>query len=107
MCTQSPAVHQAVGAGPGPTRSLEWPDCRNTRDLRGLPCATGTTRHGVVIRSDNISSLNAAGVQAMWQYDVNTVTDLRTQTEATNFASPFAAPYDGAEYPILTVIDGA
>jgi hypothetical protein len=50
----------------GSARHLDWPDCRNTRDLGGLPCATGTTRHGVVIRSDNISSLNAAGVQAMW-----------------------------------------
>jgi protein tyrosine/serine phosphatase len=91
----------------GPTRRLDWPDCRNTRDLGGLPCATGTTRHGVVIRSDNISNLNEAGVKAMWEYGVNTVIDLRTQTEATHFPSPFAAPDYGPQYVNLPVIDDA
>jgi len=61
----------------------------------------------VVIRSDNISSLNADGVRAMWKYGVNTVIDLRTQTEATNFPSPFAAPDYGPEYRNLPVIDDA
>jgi protein-tyrosine phosphatase len=61
----------------------------------------------VVIRSDNISSLNADGVKAMWEYGVNTVIDLRTQTEATQFPSPFAAPDYGPEYRNLPVIDDA
>jgi len=61
----------------------------------------------VVIRSDNISSLNAEGVRAMWEYGVNTVIDLRTQTEATKFPSPFAAPDYGPEYRNLPVIDDA
>jgi len=61
----------------------------------------------VVIRSDNISSLNAAGVQAMWDYGVNTVIDLRTQAEAANFPSPFAAPDYGPAYLNLPVIDDA
>jgi protein tyrosine/serine phosphatase len=68
---------------------------------------TGTTRHGVVIRSDNISSLNEAGVKAMWEYGVNTVIDLRTQSEATKFPSPFARPDYGPEYINLPVIDDA
>jgi len=61
----------------------------------------------VVIRSDNISSLNSEGVKAMWEYGVNTVIDLRTQTEATKFPSPFAAPDYGPEYRNLPVIDDA
>jgi len=61
----------------------------------------------VVIRSDNISSLNAEGVRAMWEYGVNTVIDLRTETEATKFPSPFAAPDYGPEYRNLPVIDDA
>ena len=65
------------------------------------------TRHGVVIRSDNISSLNAAGVQAMWEYGVNTVIDLRSPSEAANFPSPFAAPDYGPQYLNLPVIDDA
>lgn len=59
----------------------------------------------MVIRSDNISSLNEAGVQAMWEYGVNTVIDLRTETEATKFPSPFAAPDYGPQYLNLPVID--
>ena len=43
----------------------------------------------------------------MWQYGVNTVIDLRTQTEATKFPSPFAAPDYGPEYRNLPVIDDA
>jgi len=65
------------------------------------------TSPGVVIRSDNISSLNAEGVKAMWQYGVNTVVDLRTETEAAKFPSPFAAPDYGPAYLNLPVIDDA
>jgi protein-tyrosine phosphatase len=86
-------------------RRLDWPDCRNTRDLGGLPTASGTTRHGVVIRSDNISSLNTTGVQAMWEYGVNTVIDLRSESEVAKFPSPFAAPDYGPRYMNLPVID--
>jgi protein-tyrosine phosphatase len=59
----------------------------------------------VVIRSDNISSLNPEGVKAMWEYGVNTVIDLRTQSEAAKFPSPFAAPDYGPQYLNLPVID--
>jgi protein-tyrosine phosphatase len=72
-----------------------------------LPTASGTTRHGVVIRSDNISSLNTAGVQAMWEYGVNTVIDLRSESEVAKFPSPFAGPDYGPEYLNLPVIDDA
>jgi protein tyrosine/serine phosphatase len=61
----------------------------------------------VLIRSDNISSLNSEGVRAMWEYGVNTVIDLRTQSEAANFPSPFARPDYGPEYINLPVIDDA
>ena len=59
----------------------------------------------MVIRSDNVSSLNEAGVQAMWEYGVNTLIDLRTETEVAKFPSPFAAPDYGPRYLNLPVID--
>jgi len=61
----------------------------------------------VVIRSDNISSLNTTGVQAMWEYGVNTVIDLRSESEVAKFPSPFAAPDYGPRYLNLPVIDDA
>jgi protein-tyrosine phosphatase len=63
------------------TRRLAWPDCQNTRDLGGLPRRGGLTRTGVLIRSDDVSLLTAAGREAMCAYGVTTVIDLRSQSE--------------------------
>ena len=41
----------------------------------------------------------------MWKYGVNTVVDLRTQSEAAHFPSPFARADYGPEYLNLPVID--
>jgi protein-tyrosine phosphatase len=59
----------------------------------------------VVVRSDNVSSLNQAGVQAMWDYGITAVIDLRSEGEIAKFPSPFAAPDYGPQYvhiPVLT-----
>jgi len=75
-----------------PSRRLDWPDCRNTRDLGGLPVAGGRTRIGMLIRSDNLLSLTAAGQEAMVAYGVTDVIDLRSESEVAASPSPFAAP---------------
>ena len=81
-----------------PSRRLEWPDCRNTRDLGGLPHGGGLTRSGVLVRSDNLRSLSLAGLEAMVAYGVTTVIDLRSEAEAATSPSPFAVP-DPFAYP--------
>jgi protein-tyrosine phosphatase len=65
------------------------------------------TRPGMVVRSDNISNLTQSGVQAMWDFGVNTVIDLRSESEVAKFPSPFASPEYGPEYLNLPVIDDA
>ncbi len=80
------------------TRRLDWPDCRNTRDLGGLPIPGGFTRTGVLVRSDSLRSLNAAGQEAMVAYGVTTVIDLRSESEVATSPSPFAT----AESPFAT-----
>ena len=77
---------------------MEWPDCRNTRDLGGLPSVGGLTRSGVLVRSDNLRSLSPAGLEAMVAYGVTTVIDLRSESETTSSPSPFAMP-DPFSYP--------
>ena len=57
------------------------------------------------MRSDNVSNLNQAGVQAMWDYGVTTVIDLRSESEVAKFPSPFAAPDYGPEYLHVPVLD--
>ncbi len=69
-------------------RRLDWPDCRNTRDLGGLPTRGGLTRRGVVVRSDNVASLTPEGRQAMIDYGVTTVIDLRSESEVKGAPGP-------------------
>ena len=86
-------------------RKLSWPDCRNTRDLGGLPRSGGVTRSGLIVRSDNISYLTPEGVQAMWDFGITHVIDLRGESEIAAFPSPFAAPDYGPEYLNRPLID--
>ena len=59
-------------------RLLAWDGCVNVRDLGGLLTSTGgRTRHGVVVRSDNIRRLTPAGWRRAVGYGVRRVVDLR------------------------------
>ena len=93
------------------SRQLDWPDCRNTRDLGGLPLAGGFTRSRVLVRSDNLRSLTAAGQEAMVEYGVTDVIDLRSESEVASSPSPFAAlePFAGPAptYTHLPLVDDA
>lgn len=94
-----------------PSRRLDWPDCRNTRDLGGLPLAGGVTRSGMFVRSDNLRSLTAQGQEAMVAYGVTDVIDLRSESEVASSPSPFAAlePFGGPAptYSHLPLVDDA
>lgn len=81
-----------------PSRRLDWPDCRNTRDLGGLARPGGLTRSGVLVRSDNLRSLSPVGLEAMAAYGVSSVIDLRSESEIASSPSPFAMP-DPFSYP--------
>jgi protein-tyrosine phosphatase len=67
----------------------------------------GLTKSGMVVRSDNVSNLNQAGVQAMWDYGITTVVDLRSDGEIAKYPSPFAAPDYGPEYVHVPLLDDA
>ncbi|HEV2140632.1 MAG TPA: tyrosine-protein phosphatase [Candidatus Dormibacteraeota bacterium] len=101
-------------------RRLDWPDCRNTRDLGGLPTRHGLTRPGVAVRSDNVASLTPAGRQSMIDYGITTVIDLRSESEvkgapgppfsefqSTSALSPLDGTPDGPVFLHLPLIDDA
>jgi protein-tyrosine phosphatase len=74
-------------------RRLDWPDCKNTRDLGGLQRRGGVTRSRVLIRADDVSVLTAAGREAMRGYGVTTVIDLRSKSERSGtFDARFPRP---------------
>ena len=59
-------------------RDLRIPNLRNVRDLGGLPTRTGqTTRWRSLLRADDLHHLTPAGLQALHDYGVATVLDLR------------------------------
>ena len=61
----------------------------------------------MLVRSDNLRSLNAAGQEAMVAYGVTTVIDLRSESEVAKSPSPFASPQDAPAYMHLPLIDDA
>lgn len=82
-------------------RHLEWEGCDNIRDLGGLPTMHGAdTNWGAVIRSELPGRLTDQGRQALLDYGVRTIIDLRPPWEAREAPSIFMEPTDGADRPI-------
>lgn len=74
-----------------PSRQLIWPECYNARDLGGLPTVEGKeTRWRSVIRSDILNRLTIDGKQALFDYGVRTIIDLRSPQEVEKEPSPFS-----------------
>ena len=64
------------------TRTLAWEGLLNVRDLGGHPTeGGGETRWRAVVRADNVRRLTDAGWQALVDYGVRTVVDLRFHEE--------------------------
>ena len=62
--------------------ALLWEGCLNVRDLGGLPTEDGRrTRHGAVVRADNIRKLTDAGWEALAGHGVRRIVDLRLPVE--------------------------
>jgi protein-tyrosine phosphatase len=82
-------------------RHLDWEGCYNVRDLGGLPTLDGgETRWGAVIRSDLLGRLTAKGRQALLDYGVRTIIDLRPPPEAQEAPSAFMEPAADPDGPV-------
>jgi protein-tyrosine phosphatase len=61
---------------------LTWDGCVNVRDLGGHATADGrTTRYGAVVRADSVRALSDAGWDALLDYGVSRIVDLRVHSE--------------------------
>ena len=77
-------VHEETSGVDG--RRLFWDGCINVRDMGGFDTHDGKrTRRGVLVRMDNPGYLTNDGIQAMLNYGVTTVIDLRYPTEITQY----------------------
>jgi len=62
-------------------RTLVWDGCVNVRDLGGHPTPAGETRFRSIVRADDLDRLSEAGWQALVDYGIRRVVDLRTTGE--------------------------
>jgi protein-tyrosine phosphatase len=77
---------------PEQSRALEFPDLLNARDLGGHPTIDGArTRWRSLLRADDLAQLTPAGLDALADYGVGTVLDLRWPEEAARHPSPVPA----------------
>ena len=88
-------------------RRLDWERLINARDLGGYPTTDGgAIRAATLVRSDSLSSLTAAGTDALLAHGVRTVVDLRMPVEVDDRPNPFATPGDhGIDYHNVSFID--
>lgn len=81
-------------------RVLTWEGCLNVRDLGGHPTADGReTRFGAVVRADSVRHLTPAGWDALVDYGVRTIVDLRRHDELER-DPPLDVPVDVAHVPL-------
>lgn len=93
-----------MGAATTPT-GLNLPPLANLRDVGGhVVRGGGRVRNGLLYRSTDLSTLDAAGLAAIRGLGIRTVYDLRTQDERT--AHPDLLP-EGARFVVADVLAGA
>jgi protein-tyrosine phosphatase len=82
-------------------RELSWEGCLNVRDLGGHPTVEGAeTRYGAIVRADSVRQLTDAGWQALVEYGIRTVVDLRGDHELRD-DPPRELPVDIVHVPFM------
>jgi protein-tyrosine phosphatase len=84
---------------------LAFPALLNARDLGGYPTADGgKTRWRSLLRSDDLAQLTPAGVQALAEFGVLTVLDLRWSEEIALNPSPIGTHAPQIRYVHLSLL---
>jgi protein tyrosine/serine phosphatase len=83
------------------SRDLVWDGLLNVRDLGGHPTADGEeTRFGSIVRADSVRQLSDEGWEALVDYGVKTVVDLRANEEL-EADPPAELPVDVLHVPFI------
>jgi protein-L-isoaspartate O-methyltransferase len=81
---------------------LDWPSCRNARDLGGLPTQDGgRIRAGALLRSDHHAGMTPETIAAVRAAGVSRIVDLRRPYELADLPSPFAGDPSYVHVPLL------
>jgi protein-tyrosine phosphatase len=84
-------------------RILSWPAALNSREMGGYPLRDGRyLRWKALVRSEHLGLLTPAGQQALVDYGIRTVIDLRFQSELEKNPNPFSNPaFSSNETPLF------
>ena len=86
---------------PPRSRDLAWDGLLNARDLGGHPTEDdGETRFGQIVRADSVRRLTDAGWQALVDYGIRTIVDLRSDEEL-EADPPAELPVEAVHVPFL------
>jgi protein-tyrosine phosphatase len=84
---------------------LDWPDCRNVRDLGGMPAGDGARiRYGALIRSDSLVNLFDDAVEDVRAAGVSRIVDLRRFGESPK-VHPFVGDWIYLSVPVQDPAD--
>jgi protein-tyrosine phosphatase len=88
-----------------PDRFLKFPALLNARDLGGYPTLDGAqTAWRSLLRSDDLAQLTEHGLQALAQFGVHTVVDLRWSQEIALSPSPIAGESPHIRYEHISLL---
>jgi protein-tyrosine phosphatase len=90
-----------------PQRILNFPGLLNARDLGGYPTTDGAqSRWRSLVRADDLVQLTTAGLEAMGEFGIATVIDLRWPEEAAKSPSPIARNLPHVRYHRISLLVG-
>jgi protein-tyrosine phosphatase len=88
-----------------PRRLLHFPELLNARELGGYPTRDGgRTRWRSLLRSDDLVHLTPEGLQALADYGVQTVVDLRWPGEVAASPNPIARDVQPMRYHQISLL---
>ena len=86
-------------------RAVQFPDLLNVRDLGGRPTTDGgETRWRSLLRADDLAQLTPEGIQAIADFGVSTILDLRWPEEAARHTSPVTAALPHIRYERISLL---
>ena len=90
---------------PDPQRLLAFAGLLNARDLGGHPTVDGAhTRYRSLLRADDLAQLSAEGLEALRDYGLETILDLRWPEEAARYPSPAPAALCAVRYRRISLL---
>jgi protein-tyrosine phosphatase len=82
-------------------RNLSWSGCFNARDLGELSTLNGRlTRRGAIVRSDSLDRLDSRGWEEVEEFGIQTIVDLRNESEIDADAAPRPASIETVNIPL-------